>query len=121
MDIGDIVLTEGQREAWVPWRDDVEVRLRFLTHADDRDMLKKIQKAQFRGHQKVENEIDLVAMRNYFCKHVIKGFKGLTKDGEPFEPTEEETRRIWDGTRDFSEFCVDACREVANFREEKKT
>ena len=121
MDLGEIVLNGNKGEAWVPWKADVDVCLRFLSPADDREMLKKIQKAQFKGHQRTENEIDLVAMRNYFCKKVIKGMRGVTRDGEPFEMGESEFMMLWDGNHEFGMFCVEASREMSNFREEKKT
>jgi len=60
-------------------------------------------------------------MRTYFCKHVIKGVRGLTRDGEPFEPTEADLVKIWDGNHEFGMFCVEASREIGNFIEEKKT
>ena len=121
MDLREIVLEGNEGEAWVPWLADVEVGLRFLSPAADRLMLKKVQRAQFKGHQRVENEIDLVAMRDYFVEHVIVGIRGLTRDGEPFEPNRNELKGIWDGNHEFGMFCVQSAREMSNFREEKKT
>ncbi len=120
MDIGEVVLSGNSGEAWVPWKADVEVLLRFLSPADDREMLVKVQKAQFRGHQRVENQIDMLALRDYYCKRVIKGMKGITKDGEPFEMGEGDFKMLWDGNHEFGMFCVEASRQLSNFVEEKK-
>ena len=121
MDLGEIVLSGNKGEAWVRWKGDVEVCLRFLSPADDRAMLARVQKVQFRGHQRVENQIDMLALRDYYCKSVIKGVRGLTRDGEPFEPSESDLAMIWDGNHEFGMFCVEASREISNFNEEKKS
>lgn len=119
MDIGEITVT-GSGEEWIEWLPGVEVCLAYVSPKIDRHMAKHIMKPQFRGHQRMEDEVDTAAMRDYFCKHIIKGIRGLTRDGQAFSPNEEELKQIWDGNHEFCMFCIEQSRRMQNFIQEKK-
>jgi hypothetical protein len=127
MDLNEIVLN-GNNQAWLVWTDengrqkgDVEILIEYLPPTRDSEMRRKIMKAQWRGQQNMIDEIDPVALRNFYCEQVIKGVRGLTKDGAPFEPTVPELKMIWDGNRDFQIFVVRAAQRIENFIAEKKS
>jgi hypothetical protein len=117
MELGEIIISEnGQKaEAWVRWKGDVEVLLEYVSPAIEREARPRIVKQVWKGHQKTEDQIDEVALRDWYCSKVIKGMRGLTKAGQPFEPTQEEYKRIWDGNHDFGLFVVQASRALENF------
>ena len=121
MDIGQVVLNgDGQHEAWVNWKGDVEVLLRYVSPVTDREIQKRAMKRKWVAHQQMEPEVDIVALRDYYCAEVIKGVRGLSRDGQPFEPTVDDLRRIWDGNHEFGMFVVTASRELDRFVQEKK-
>ncbi len=120
MDITEITINGQGGEAWVHWQADVYLKLVYTSPAEYRRISKRVTKPQFRGHQRTENEIDTEALRDYYCREIIKEIKGLTKDGEPFNPTDAELIQIWDGNHDFGIFVVEASRELQHFVQEKK-
>src|SRR5882672_8893833 len=120
MDVSEIMLNGNGAEAWVRWKGDVEVRLVYVSPETDRRIKPRIMKDQWKGHQRMEKEIDDVALRDYYCGEVIKGMRGLTRDGQSWEPAAEDLKRIWDGNHDFGLFCIQASRELGNFIQEKK-
>ena len=121
MDLSQIVVSQNGHgaEAWVNWKGDIDVLLAFISPADLRSLKPTIMKTQFRGHQRTEDAVDDVALRNYYCKKVIKGMRGLTKDGATFDPDEAMLKRIWDGYHDFGAFVVEASMALQNFVESK--
>lgn len=120
MDLNQIVLN-GNNQAWLTWQEDVEVLIEHVPPSRDREIQKKVMRPQWRGHQKMEDEIDPIALRNYYCENVIKGIRGLTKDGEPFTPGADDFKRLWDGNRDFQKFVVESAFKIENFIAEKKS
>ena len=119
MELSEIVLT-GSNEAWIRFKGDVEILIRYVSPEVDRTMRGKIMKQQFRGHQRMEPELDEIALRDYYCTQIVRGFRGLTKDGEPFEPTVNDIKGMWDGSHEFGLFVIDASRKMENFLQEKK-
>ena len=121
MDLKEVLVSQNGdgAEAWVNWKGDIDVLLAFISPAELRALKPTIMKAQFRGHQRTEDMVDDVALRNYYCKKIIKGVRGLTKDGEDFTPDEAMLKRIWDGNHDFGAFVVEASMALQNFVESK--
>ncbi len=70
-----------------------------------------------------ENDPKRVLARNLSAILTRRGLsvRGLTKEGQPFDPTKDELRMLWDGNHEFGLFVVEASRELSNFIEEKKT
>ena len=121
MDLKEVLVSENgqQAESWINWKGDIDVLIAYLSPADLRNLKPEVVKPQFRGHQRTEDQVDDVALRNYYCRNVIKGVRGLTKDGELFEPDEMMLRKIWDGNHDFGAFVVQASMAPDNFVEKK--
>jgi hypothetical protein len=121
MDLKEVLVSENGQpaQAWVNWKGDIDVLISYISPADLRALKPKIMKPQFRGHQRSEDMVDDVALRNYYCRSVIKGVRGLTKDGAEFNPDETMLKRIWDGNHDFGAFVTEASMALQNFVEEK--
>ena len=121
MELSEIVLN-GNRQAWVRWKGDVHVLLQYISPADDRKIRAKAMKPQWVAHQRTEDQLDDLAVRDYYCDNVVKGIRGLTKDGQPFEPTPDDLKAIWEGNHEFGQFVILASRKIENFiAEQKKT
>ena len=118
MELSEVVITEneGKAEAWVTWKQGVDVRVAYISPSEARSIRPKVVKAQFKGHQRLEDQLDEVAFRDYYCQHVIKEIRGLTMDGAAFSPSVDQLKQIWDGNHEFGPFVVNAATELANFR-----
>ena len=117
MDIGEILI-EGDGSVVVMWRGKIGVRVLPLTGEMERRS-QKVMKSQWRGHQKSEDKIDLVALRDFYCEEIVRDVDGLTKDGQPFGKTVADRCALWDRTPDFRAFVIQAASDVANFEREK--
>jgi hypothetical protein len=116
VEIGDLL---GDGTAIVMWRDKFAVRIR----AFDGEMERKSQrvlKPQWSAHQKLDDKVDHVALRDFYCQEIIVDVDGLTKAGQPYGKTMEDKRELWDRTPDFRTFIIRCASEAGYFSEEKK-
>lgn len=116
MEINDLL---GDGTAVVMWRDRFPVRLR----AFDGEMERKSQrvlKPQYSGHQRTDDKVDHVALRDFYCQEIILDIEGLTRNEQPFGKTIEDKRELWDKTPDFRTFVIRSASEAGYFTEEKK-
>jgi hypothetical protein len=116
MEISDVL---GDGTATVLWRDRFPVRLRALDGEMERKA-QKVLKAQWRGHQRIEDKVDPLALRDFYCDEIVLSVEGLTKDGQPYGQTAEHKRELWDKTPDFRVFVLNSASEAATFMQEKK-
>ena len=117
MEVGEILL-DGDGSAVVLWRGKIAVRVLPMSGEMERRS-QKVVKSQWRGHQRTEDKVDLVALRDFYCDEVIVSIDGLTQDGQPYGNKPDERRALWDRTPDFRTFVVNAANDVANFEREK--
>ena len=116
MDINDLL---GDGTAIVKWRDVFPIRIRAMDGEMERKA-QKVMKVQWRGHQRAEEKVDLIALRDFYCQEIVLDIDGLTKNGGPYGKTLEEKQALWDGTPDFRSFVLAAASDAANFDREKK-
>lgn len=120
MEFSQVTVNGKGLEAWVPWKGDVEVLLAYIPPTELRKLRAKIQRPQFLDHQRMENAVDETALRDFYCGSVVRSIRGLTKDGQPFDPSPAEVKAIWDGNHDFGPFVIRKSMELEAFVQEKK-
>jgi hypothetical protein len=112
------LMVNGDGTAVVMWRGKIAVRLRPFSGEMER-RAQRIVKPQYRGHNRTEDKVDPIALRDFYCDEIVTDIEGLTKDGEPFGKSKEDRRMLWDATPDFRVFVINAANEAANFEAEK--
>lgn len=115
MDINELL---GDGTATVMWRDKFPVRIRPMSGEMERKA-QRVMKRQWSGHQRVEEKVDPLLLRDFYCSEIVVGVEGLTMDGRDFGMSVEDRCRLWDETPDFRTFVVQAASEAANFEREK--
>lgn len=115
MDINDLL---GDGTATVMWRDKFPVRIRPMSGEMERKA-QRVMKAQWRGHNRTEDKVDPIALRDFYCSEIVVGIEGLTFEDRPFGMSVDDRCRLWDETPDFRTFVVQAASDAANFEREK--
>lgn len=118
MELSEIISTNGDGAAVVMWRGKIAVHLLPMSGEMERRS-QKVMKPQWRGHQKMDDKLDLVSLRDFYCEEVILDIDGLTKDGQPYGKRPDERKELWDKTPDFRTFVIQASADAANFEAEK--
>ena len=121
MDLKQVLVSENGQptQAWVTWKGDVDVLLRMVDPTVIREMKARTMKPQFRGHRRMEDQVDDLKLRDYYCEEIVKDMRNLTENGEPVKITPDFLKRLWDHNVEFQNFCTDASMVVDNFVAEK--
>lgn len=119
MDINDLL---GDGTATVMWRGKFPVRIRPMSGEMERKA-QSVMTPQWKGHNRMEEKVDPVKLRDFYCTHIVVAIDGLTmgQNGSerPFGMSVEDRCELWDKTPDFRTFVVQAASDAANFEREK--
>jgi hypothetical protein len=118
-------LKQTTLQAWVPFDDDTEVLLAYVSREDLRRLRKKAASIKFIGHQKTE-EVDpkeadkllgRIAVKNW---RALPGRPGFTMGGKAFPYSVENCDFLMEGLNEFANFINEASIEFSNFVQEEK-
>lgn len=115
-DVDDLL---GDGTTIVMWRGKYPVKVRAMSGELERKA-QSIMKPQYRGHQRTEDKVDPIALRDFYCREVVVDVDGLTRQDQPYGKTPEDRQELWDKTPDFRVFVIAAASDAANFEQEKK-
>lgn len=119
----NIKITDGNLEtdgAWVDWQldDGVSVKMARSTistiQTELQKLLRRNRKAINQKNEKLQKEV----MIKHLSKHVIKDWKGITNDGEPFKFNYENAIALLEYDDDFYNWVLNESANILNFAEE---
>jgi hypothetical protein len=120
MDIG--ALRQDDYQVWVPFQD-AEVLVRYVSLDGLRNIAKKATRITWdRRHRKVE-ELDPGESNRLLGREAVRGWKGITMEGEEYPYTPENCDFLMQRWAEFSRFVNDVCVDLQGLmdaeREEK--
>jgi hypothetical protein len=123
MDIGG--LKKETLTAWVPFDDDTEVLIGYLSREDLREIGKGATMTRFVKHQKSEqfdqDEADrLLGRKAVKDWRALPGRPGFTDGGAPFPYSPENCDLLMEKFNEFSNFVNVTCIDFSRFIEEEK-
>lgn len=112
-------------EAWIPFDDDTEVLISYVSREDLRQLKKKATSTTFVKHQKTQ-EMDSKEADRLLGRKAVKNWRalpgrpGFTMDGKPFDYSPENCDLLMERYNEFANFVNEKAIEFSNFVEEEK-
>lgn len=110
---------EEVEAVWVNFEDDIEVLIAYADIDEIEGILKRHATFSYKGGKRKE-KVDGVAIVKEIGRRFIKGWKGITLNGEEFSHNEENSDKLMTRWADFAIFVREACMEVSNFSDEER-
>jgi len=120
MDIGEVIADESLEEqgVWIPFRDGAEFLVGYAGRKKYRDKLGRASaraRRMNRGRDLSAAEIDQVTVQA-MVGTVLLGWKNITKEGQPFEYTEENARWWLLASAELRDFIFSEANTLSNFQ-----
>jgi len=117
MDIG--LLKRDDFQVWVPFMD-AEVLIRYVSLDELREINKKATRVSWdRKHQKTE-ELDTVEANRLLGRAAVRGWKGITMNGEEFPYSEENCDFLMTRWLEFARFVNEVCIDIQALMDAEK-
>lgn len=112
-------LQQNDFEAWVPFGDDAEVLIRYVSRDELKAIARKSKKISFLNHQKTEEFDDLKADIS-LGRAAVKDWKGFTMNGEPLPCTPENIDLLMTKWNAFAKFVNETCIDFEMLMQQEK-
>ncbi|GER92688.1 hypothetical protein A45J_0406 [hot springs metagenome] len=115
-------LQQNDFEAWVPFGEDAEVLIRYVSRDELKSIARKSKKISYVNHQKTE-EFDDMKADIELGRAAVKDWKGFTMGGKPLPCTPENIDMLMTKWNAFAKFVNETCIdfEILMQQEREKT
>ena len=118
MEIG--ALKQKDFQIWVPCMDDAEVLIRYIGIEELRGIMKATSRRDWdRKHQPIE-AVDTAAANRLLGRAAVRGWTGITMDGDDYPYTPENCDFLMSKWLEFSRFVNDICIDLQSLMEAER-
>jgi len=118
MEIG--VLGKDDLLISVPLAEDAEITLRYVSREELREITKKATKITWNRKHEPKEEFDPVQADLLLGRAAVRGWKGLTMEGEEFPYSPENCDLLMRKWTEFARFVSETCMDLQRLQEEEK-